>query len=109
MSPILIEISIAFLIVAVCVALVVWIARNSGAASERRMMGMLKRAGVDPEVATGSDATAIIKEVRRRCRRCESEDLCDRWLEGKVVKGGNSFCPNARIFRNLARKTGRTV
>ena len=109
MSPILIEISIAILIVAVCVALVVWIGRYTGAASERRMTGMLKRAGVDPEVATGGDATAIIKEVRSRCRRCESEDLCDRWLEGKVVKGGNSFCPNARIFRNLARKTRRTA
>jgi len=76
---------------------------NTG--SEDRMIEMLKRAGIDPEIAILGETEAAIKEIRRRCQSCENEDLCDRWLAGKVVKGGTSFCPNAKTFRNLMRKT----
>jgi hypothetical protein len=102
----LFEIGVATIMVAVSVALVVWFARYVAAASGRRMMQMLTRAGVDPEVARHGDTEAIIQDVRSRCQRCRFEDLCDRWLAGKV-EGDNSFCPNAQIFRILTRTTGR--
>jgi hypothetical protein len=106
MNPTLFEIGVAIVMVAVSVALVVWFYRHVVAASERRMMHMLTRAGVDPEVARQGDTEAIIQDVRSRCVRCRSEDLCNRWLAGKV-EGDNSFCPNAQIFRLLKRTTAR--
>src|SRR3972149_1291105 len=106
MNPTLFEIGVAIFMVAVSVALVVWFSRYMAAASGRRVMGMLTRAGVGPRVARHGDPEAIIQDVRSRCRRCRSEDLCDRWLAGKV-KGDNSFCPNAQIFRILTRSPGR--
>ncbi|MDO8598256.1 MAG: DUF6455 family protein [Sulfuricaulis sp.] len=106
MNPTLFEIGVAIFMVAVGVALVVWFSRYVAAASGRRMMHMLTRAGVDPAVARQGDTEAIIRDVRSRCGRCMSEDLCERWLAGKV-EGDNSFCPNAQIFRLLTRTTGR--
>ena len=108
MNPTLFEISVAILMVAASVALVVWISRYMAAASGRRMTRMLTRAGVDPEVAKYGDTDAIIKDVRSRCNRCQSEALCERWLEGKVA-GDNSFCPNAQIFLILEKTTARTA
>jgi Family of unknown function (DUF6455) len=102
MNPTFFEIGVAIFMVAVSVALIVWFSRYLAAASGRRMMHMLTRAGVDPEVATHGDTAAIMQAVRSRCRRCRSEGLCDRWFAGKVV-GDNSFCPNAQIFRRLTR------
>jgi hypothetical protein len=102
MNPTLFEIGIAIFMVAVSIALTVWFFRYRAAASGRRMMQMLTRAGVDPEVARRGDTEAIIQDVRRRCIRCRSEDLCDRWLAGKV-EGDHSFCPNAQIFRTLPK------
>ena len=106
MNPTLFEIGVAIVMVAVSVALIVWFSKYLAAASGRRMMRMLTRAGVDPEVAKHGDTEAIIQDVRRRCGRCLAEDLCDRWLAGKV-EGDNNFCPNAQIFRILTRTTGR--
>jgi len=106
MNPTLFEIGVAMFMMAVSVALVVWFSRYIAAASERRMVQMLTRAGVDPEVARHGDTEAIMQDVRSRCGRCRSDDLCDRWLAGKV-EGDNSFCPNAQIFRNLTKTTGR--
>jgi Family of unknown function (DUF6455) len=108
MNPTLFEIGVAMFMVAVSVALIVWFSRYLVAASGRRTMHMLTRAGVDPEVAKHGDTEAIIQDVRRRCIRCRSEDLCDRWLAGKV-EGDNNFCPNAQIFRVLARTTRRSA
>ncbi len=102
MNPAMIEIGVATVMLAVSVALVVWIRRYMAAASERRMMSMMKRAGLDPEIGKHGDTEAIIKEIRRRCRRCQSEDLCERWL-AREEKGGNIFCPNARVFDILTR------
>ncbi len=50
MKPTIFEIGAAAVMVAVSVALVVWIRRYMAAASERRMMSMMKRAGLDPEI-----------------------------------------------------------
>jgi len=108
MNPTLFEIGLAIVMVAVSVALIVWFSRYMVAASGKRMMQMLTRAGVDPEVARHSDTEGIIQDMRRRCIRCQSEDLCDRWLAGKV-EGDQSFCPNAQIFRTLTRTTARSA
>ena len=88
--------------VAASIALVAWFFRDMAAASVRRMTSMLAHAGMDPEGASHGDTGAVMRDVRSRCRRCRSEDLCDRWLVGGV-EGDNGFCPNAQIFRELTR------
>ena len=103
----MIQISVAIVMVVVSITFVVSIRRYMNATSERRMMRMLKRAGLDPEIATHGDIEAIVREVRSRCRKCQTEDLCERWLAGEE-DGRNSFCPNANIFRNLARSAQHT-
>ena len=106
MTPTLFEIGAAIVMVAVSIALVAWFVRDMAAASGRRMRNMLVHAGVDPEVARRGDA--MMRDVRSRCSRCRSEDLCDRWLAGRV-EGDNGFCPNAQIFRGLTTTTGRAA
>lgn len=108
MNPSLFEISVAIVMMAVIIALFVWFAKYKGAVSERRMQRMLKRAGVDREVAMQGDTESIIKDIRSRCQKCMAEDLCERWLAGEV-KGENTFCPNAQVFNLLTRTTRRTV
>lgn len=70
--------------------------------SERRMRSMLESAGLDPVLASSGEIPTIMKDVRRRCRSCSSEDVCERWLEGKE-EGSNAFCPNAKVFEVLNR------
>ena len=106
MNPTLFEIGVAVVMVAVSVGLIVWFLRYMVAASRSRMMHMLARAGVDPEVVKHGGTQAIIKDVQSRCLRCRVEGLCDRWLTGKV-EGDHSFCPNAQIFRTLTKTAGR--
>lgn len=106
MNPTLFEIVVATIMVAVSVAMVVSFSRYMAAGSEARMMRMLARAGGDPEATRRAGAEALLRDVRSRCRSCPSEDLCDRWLAGKV-EGANSFCPNAQMFRRLTGATGR--
>jgi hypothetical protein len=103
------QISVAILMVGVAVATVVWLQSSQAAASSRRMRGMMTRIGLNPGLAMlGEPPTiAIMKEARRRCRRCPREGLCDRWLAGKV-KGDNTFCPNAQTFDILTDAGGRT-
>ncbi len=113
MNPTLFEamfaINVAMVMVAVTVVLFVWFQGSEAAGSAMRMMRTMARVGVDPGIATHGDrrTEAIVKEARCRCGRCPVEDLCDRWLAGKV-EGGNTFCPNARTFRSLTGITGRT-
>jgi len=102
-NPTLLEIGVALVMVAIIAALFVWFAKYLGASSEKRMMRMLTRAGVDPDIVARSDNQAIAEDIRRRCRKCQAEDLCERWLAGKAG-GENSFCPNARILSALATK-----
>jgi hypothetical protein len=106
MNPTLFEIGVAALMVTVSVALIVWFLRDMAAASERRMMKMMTRAGGDGDDAKHGDIAAIAHDVWSRCRRCRSEDLCDRWL-ARSVEGDNSFCPNAQLFRTLPKTAGR--
>ncbi len=103
------QISVAILMVGVAVATIVWLQSSQAAASSRRMRGMMKRIGLNPGPAMLSDppTVAIIKEARRRCRRCPREGLCERWLAGEV-EGDNTFCLNAQTFRILAATSGST-
>lgn len=73
--------------------------------SERRMLGMLTSLGLDPTIAASGDIETIMSEVRERCRHCQSEDKCERWLKGE--EGGDaSFCPNHRVFEILGKYSG---
>ena len=96
------DISIAIILVVVAIALVAWFLKYKAGTSERRMKEMLQRAGLDPEIAIQDDSESIIREVRRRCRKCQSEDICERWLAGEEG-GDNAFCPNAQVFEELNR------
>lgn len=75
-------------------------------ASERRMRSMLQHAGVDPIVLESGDTGKIIREIRRRCRACSTEAVCERWLSGEE-QGGNDFCPNANVFATLRQGPAR--
>ena len=103
----LFEIVSAIVMVGVAFALFLAIRRYMATASERRMMGMLERIGLDPATVSSADQGAIIKEVRQRCRHCASEDVCERWLAGSQP-GENDFCPNAKVFEALKRTIGAT-
>ena len=94
------DISIAVILVIVAAALVFWFLKYKANSSERRMIKMMQHIGLDPEIATQGDSENIIKEVRRRCRRCQSEGQCEMWLVG-AKEGGNDFCPNAQVFEEL--------
>jgi len=108
MTPTLFEFGAAMIMVAVSVVLVVWFFEHTAATSEERMARMMARTGVDPAVARRADAETIMQDVQRRCQRCPSEALCDRWFAGKV-EGDSSFCPNAQIFRGLTKTAERRV
>jgi len=94
------EISIAVILVVIATALVAWFLKYKANSSERRMMKMMQRSGLDPAIANQGDTENIIKAVRRRCRKCQSEGQCERWLAGEE-EGGNVFCPNAQVFEEL--------
>jgi hypothetical protein len=102
------QIVVALVMVAATVFIFVWFQSNQATASDRRRLAMMKRVGLDPGPAmlVGPRAAALRQEVRRRCQGCPREDLCDRWLAGGV-EGGNAFCPNARVFHDLAERNGR--
>lgn len=82
------------------IALVVVYRSYLVASSERRMRRMLISVGLDPALANRQTADDLMAEVRRRCRQCNAESVCERWLDG-VESGGNGFCPNAAIFDAL--------
>lgn len=100
LSPTQVFAAIAMLVAAVVLVVVyrAYLARNS----ERRMRKMLESAGLDPALASSGEIPTIMKDVRQRCRSCSSEDVCERWLEGKEA-GNNAFCPNAKVFDILNR------
>jgi hypothetical protein len=90
------------------VALILVFAMRSymASTSERRMTSMLERVGIDPAIASTGDSAQIVKEIRRRCHTCATEDVCERWLSGEE-KGGNDFCPNASVFATLRETAAR--
>lgn len=96
------DVNIAFILVVAAIVLVVWFFNYKTGSSEKRMLRMLQSAGLDPEIATQGDTESIIRSVRRRCRKCQVEDLCERWLAG-LEEGNNYFCPNAQVLEELKR------
>ena len=106
MNPTINEFTVAIVLTAVAVAMVVWFHRDLAFNSLRRMKRMMTRIGLDPNATNTGDpqSRATLKEVKRRCLRCTSEDYCERWLDGEVT-GDNDFCPNAQTFRELKRST----
>jgi hypothetical protein len=90
------------------VALILVFAMRSymASTSERRMTSMLERVGIDPAIASTGDSAQIVREIRRRCHTCATEDVCERWLSGEE-KGGNDFCPNASVFATLRETAAR--
>ena len=104
MNSITSDIFLAVIMVVTAVFLIAWFLRYKAGASERRLQEMLERCGVNPELIATGDTQAIIREVRRQCRKCQTEAVCERWLVG-IETGDNSFCPNARTIELLAKSS----
>ena len=102
MNMSLFQIIAAIFMLGAAIALTAAFLKYKGAASERRMLGMLECAGLVPAIASGIDDDFIMKEIRQRCRTCANEDVCERWLAGGN-DGDNFFCPNAKVFDALKR------
>ncbi len=94
------QILAAMVMVGVAIVLVFAYRKYLAANSERRMWAILKTVGLDPEIASIGGIDSIMTEVRQRCRTCSSEDVCERWLQGKV-RGDRDFCPNAKVFEAI--------
>ncbi len=96
------EISLALMMLAAAVVLVVAYQGYLRAGTARRLTGMLRRVGLNPDLLTrkGPEAEAVVQEIWQRCRNCSVEGHCERWLAGEVT-GDNAFCPNARTFAQL--------
>ncbi len=109
MDPILFQAYLPVFAILMGIVIAVVYFSHMRSASAGRMTRMMERVGLDPSIATRTYpqtlayplTEAIMKRVRRRCRGCPCEGLCERWLDG-AVKGANSFCPNAETFRILA-------
>jgi len=100
MSISLIQLLVAMVMVGMAMVLLFAYRRYLATNSERRMRAMLLSVGLDPDVTSNGDIDSIMSAVRRRCRTCASEDVCERWLKGEV-RGDNDFCPNAKVFEAL--------
>ena len=93
----------------VSVTMLLWLKKYRAAASASRLTDIMSYYALVPKIGT-NDAPrteAIMKEVRQRCRKCQAKDVCEKWLDGKS-KRRNTFCPNARTLRMLARTAGHT-
>jgi len=110
MNPTTFEVSVAICMLGVAAALVLWVMHYMATTSAKRMRRMMIRGGLDPAIAAygGAQPEALMKALRHRCLKCQSEDVCERWLAGKV-DGDNDFCPNAEIFYALKRTAARTA
>lgn len=86
------------------------------AASERRMISMLERVGLDPAIAAGHESDTVIdfavdvvmKAMRERCQACTAVDTCEQWLVDKEACD-NAFCPNAAVFDELKEICGNSA
>lgn len=98
------DLGIAVFFIATAAALVLWFRRKLAVTSSSRMYRMMATVGVYPRSFSKSDdASGLdLNEVRKRCRMCPAEDVCERWLAGEI-EGDNGFCPNAKIFDRVVR------
>ena len=105
MEPTVMQVIAGVVMLIVAAGMVTAWRRYRIASSERRMLGMLSRIGLDPTIVSSGDIGTIMSEVRSRCRQCAAEGQCERWLRGEET-GDNSFCPNHRVFEILGRYSG---
>jgi Family of unknown function (DUF6455) len=109
MSSTMFNIVIFVSMIALCAGVIVWFVRSFSGDSEKRMTRMMNKVGLDSEAAPAQRRIEKdIAGVRARCRKCQTEDECERWLAGEV-KGENSFCPNASVFNQLIQDTDRAA
>jgi hypothetical protein len=108
MNPTLYEAGVAIALVITASALVAWFLYYKASGTRRRMQGMMMRVGIDPEFVSEDDKKTVIKGIRRRCRKCQTEDICERWLANKI-QGGNEFCPNAKIFNIISKHNAQAA
>ena len=108
MNSIWFQFGIAAILVVVAITLVAVFLRYKDSRSQWRMNSMLRRVGVDPEVIKSGNQKEIITAIRKRCKQCQTEDICERWLAGDI-EGSNSFCPNMKVINSLAVKGDHIV
>jgi len=106
MAPSMMQIVIAILLVVIAVGLVFAARKFMGAGSTWRMRRMMMRVGLDPDIGNYGDPKmeSIMQAARKTCGRCQSESVCEQWLEDQEG-GENTFCPNAELFRELTKTT----
>ncbi|MDX1380692.1 MAG: DUF6455 family protein [Xanthomonadales bacterium] len=105
MAPNLLQLIVAAAMAALALFLFWRLVEYRRAGSERRLRAMMAWAQVDPALAGAEASRSRLMQLRRRCRRCPSEGVCERWLTGEL-RGGNEFCPNAAALAEWARETG---
>ena len=69
-----------------------------------KLMGqMMKRFGaLDADSLSLNDAINL-EGAARRCMGCRSVEECEHWMATtKGTKGAEKFCPNARLFAEMA-------
>jgi hypothetical protein len=59
---------------------------------------MMKKRGVDADVAREMDGGLALLEARAKCRYCRKEEACRRWLTLKAPRTSPGFCPNTSFF-----------
>ncbi len=76
--------------------------RPNNPRDRRRMAKMLVHFGVDPHEATPRYWGAL-KDAERVCTHCTQKKRCDRWHDWGVRNNAPLiFCPNARLFDEIA-------
>ena len=100
MNPVWFDFGIAAILAAVAVTFVLGFQKWRASRSEWRMFSMLQRIGVDPSMVEEIGMEASLQTARKRCKKCQAEDVCEQWLNGKF-EGGYSFCPNSQVFRSM--------
>ena len=108
MNPSSYEVAVAITLAIAAIALVAWFLYYKASGTERRMKGMMLRVGIDPEIVPEVDKKRVFKGIRRRCGKCQTEDICERWLANKI-QGDNEFCPNAKIFDIISERVTPAV
>ena len=108
MDPTSRELGVAITLVSTTIVLVAWFLYYKASGTKRRMRSMLVRAGLDPSIETDADKKMVIKGIRKRCKKCQTEDVCERWLANEI-SGGNDFCPNAEVFELLSGRNAKAV
>jgi hypothetical protein len=107
MAPNLLQLIVGVAMAALALFLVWRLVEYKRAGSERRLQAMLAWARVDPVLAAAEPSKPFMKQLRRRCRRCAAEGVCERWLAGEL-RGGNEFCPNAADLAEWSPDAGAT-